>query len=38
MGVSLPGRRVVGVLDEFGALHGRLAAVRIDDGPKVDMQ
>ena len=38
MGASLPGRRVVGALDEFVALHGRLAAVRIDDGPKVDVQ
>lgn len=37
MGVSLPSRRVVGVLDEFVALHGRPAAVRIDNGPKVDI-
>jgi len=33
MGVSLPSRRVVRVLNELVALHGRPSAVRVDNGP-----
>jgi hypothetical protein len=32
MGLSLPSRRVVRVLNELVALHGRPSAVRIDNG------
>ena len=34
MGVSLPSRRVVRVLNELVALHGRPSAVRTDNGPE----
>lgn len=34
MGVSLPSRRVVRVLNELVALHGRPVAVRVDNGPE----
>ena len=32
MGVSLPSRRVVRILNELVALHGRPSAVRVDNG------
>jgi hypothetical protein len=32
MGVSLPSRRVVRVLNELVAVHGRPTAVRVDNG------
>jgi putative transposase len=38
MGVSLPSRRVVRVLNELVALHGRPSAVRIDNGPEFTAQ
>lgn len=38
MGVSLPSRRVVRVLNELVALHGRPTAVRIDNGPEFTAQ
>lgn len=34
MGLSLPSRRVVRVLNELVALHGRASAVRVDNGPE----
>ncbi len=34
MGLSLPSRRVVRVLNELVALHGRPSAVRVDNGPE----
>jgi len=33
-GASLPGRRVIAVLEELVTLHGRPAAVRVDNGPE----
>jgi putative transposase len=38
MGVSLPSRRVVRVLNELVALHGRPVAVRVDNGPEFTAQ
>jgi len=38
MGVSLPSRRVVRVLTELVALHGRSTAVRVDNGPECTAQ
>jgi len=38
MGVSLPSRRVVRVLNELVALHGRPSAVRVDNGPEFTAQ
>lgn len=38
MGVSVPSRRVVRILDELVALHGRPAAVRVDNGPEFTAQ
>ena len=38
MGVSLPSRRVVRVLNELVALHGRPTAVRVDNGPEFTAQ
>jgi putative transposase len=38
IGVSLPSRRVVRVLDELVALPGRPTAVRVDNGPEVTAQ
>jgi putative transposase len=38
LGVSLPSRRVVRVLDELVALHGRPVAVRVDNGPEFTAQ
>jgi putative transposase len=37
-GMSLPSRRVVRVLNELVALHGRPAAVRVDNGPEFTAQ
>lgn len=38
LGVSLPSRRVVRILDELVALHGRPMAVRVDNGPEFTAQ
>jgi putative transposase len=38
MGVSLPSRPVVRVLNELVALHGRRTAVRVDNGPEFTAQ
>lgn len=38
MGVSVPSRRVVRILDELVALHGGPAAVRVDNGPEFTAQ
>jgi putative transposase len=38
MGVSVPSRRVVRVLDELVAVHGRPTAVRVDNGPEFTAQ
>jgi putative transposase len=38
MGVSLPSRRVVRVLNELVAVHGRPTAVRVDNGPESTAQ
>jgi len=38
MGVSLPSRRVVRVLNDLIALHGRPSAVRVDNGPEFTAQ
>jgi putative transposase len=38
IGPSLPSRRVTRVLDELVALHGRPAAVRVDNGPEFTAQ
>ena len=38
MGVSLPSRRVVRVLNELVAIHGRLSAVGVDNGPEFTAQ
>lgn len=38
IGPSLPSRRVVRVLNELVALHGRPAAVRVDNGPEFTAQ
>jgi putative transposase len=38
MGVSLPSRRVVRVLNELVALYGRPTAVRVDNGPEFTAQ
>jgi DNA-binding LytR/AlgR family response regulator len=38
MGVSLPSRRVVRILTELVALHGRPSAVRVDNGPEFTAQ
>ena len=38
MGVSLPSHRVVRVLNELVALHGRPSAVRVDNGPEFTAQ
>jgi hypothetical protein len=38
MGVSLPSRRVVRVLNELVAVHGRPTAVRVDNGPEFTAQ
>ena len=38
MGLSLPSRRVVRVLNELVALHGRPSAVRVDNGPEFTAQ
>ena len=38
MGVSLPSRRVVRVLNELVVLHGRPTAVRVDNGPEFTAQ
>lgn len=38
MAVSLPSRRVVRVLNELVALHGRPSAVRVDNGPEFTAQ
>jgi putative transposase len=38
MGVSLPSRRVVRVLNELVAVHGRPTAVRVDNGPECTAQ
>jgi putative transposase len=38
MGVSLPSRRVVRILNELVALHGRPSAVRVDNGPEFTAQ
>lgn len=38
MGVSLPSRRVVRLLNELVAVHGRPTAVRIDNGPESTAQ
>ncbi|MEZ5289828.1 MAG: IS3 family transposase [Vicinamibacterales bacterium] len=38
MGVSLPSRRIVRVLNELVALHGPPAAVRVDNGPEFTAQ
>lgn len=37
-GVSLPSRRVVRVLNELVAVHGRPSAVRVDNGPEFTAQ
>jgi putative transposase len=34
MGLSLPSRRVIRVLGELIAIHGRPAAFRVDNGPE----
>ena len=38
VGVSLPSRRVVRVLNELIAVHGRPSAVRVDNGPEFTAQ
>jgi putative transposase len=38
MGVSLPSRRAVRILNELVALHGRPSAVRVDNGPEFTAQ
>jgi putative transposase len=38
IGPSLPSRRVVRVLNELVALHGRASAVRVDNGPEFTAQ
>jgi putative transposase len=38
MGVSLPSRRVVRILNQLVALHGRPSAVRVDNGPEFTAQ
>jgi putative transposase len=38
MGVSLPSRRVVRVLNELVAVHGRPPSVRVDNGPEFTAQ
>jgi putative transposase len=38
LGLSLPSRRVVRVLNELVALHGRPSAVRVDNGPEFTAQ
>jgi putative transposase len=38
IGPSLPSRRVTRVLDELVAIHGRPAAVRVDNGPEFTAQ
>ena len=38
MGVSVPSRRVVRILNELVALHGRPSAVRVDNGPEFTAQ
>jgi len=38
MGLSLPSRRVVRILNELVALHGRPSAVRVDNGPEFTAQ
>jgi putative transposase len=38
LGVSLPSRRVVRVMNELVALHGRPTAVRVDNGPECTAQ
>ena len=38
MGVSLPSRRVVRILNELIAVHGRPTAVRVDNGPEFTAQ
>ena len=38
MGTSIPARRVILVLEELIALHGRPAAIRVDNGPDLVAQ
>jgi len=38
MGLSLPSRRVIRVLDELVAVHGCPSAVRVDNGPEFTAQ
>ena len=38
VGRSIPARRVIQVLDELIALHGRPAALRMDNGPELTAQ
>jgi transposase InsO family protein len=38
VGMSLPSRRVVRVLNELVAVHGRPSAVRVDNGPEFPAQ
>jgi putative transposase len=38
MGMSMPSRRVVRVLNELVAVHGRPSAVRVDNGPEFTAQ
>jgi putative transposase len=38
MGLSLPRRRVIRVLDELVAVHGRPSTVRVDNGPEFTAQ
>ena len=38
MGTSIPARRVILVLEELIALHGRPAAIRVDNGPELVAQ
>ena len=38
MGLSLPSRRVIRVLDELVAIHGGPSAVRVDNGPEFTAQ
>jgi putative transposase len=38
MGLSLPGRRVIRVLDELVAVRGCPSAIRVDNGPEFTAQ
>jgi putative transposase len=38
MGISLPSRRVIRILDELVAVHGSPSAIRVDNGPEFTAQ